>query len=198
MSSFDRGNNFEVRVHKALEEELASGRLLFFPENCLLHRKKGYYSKDRDSKIVVDISIEVWRADAEHWSILLVCECKDYSGAVPVSDIEEFKAKLDQIAGKNIKGMFAVRGAIQSNALTYAKAHGIAVIRMLSPTQVTWLLNGSHGDTVSSAVASRVFDDALTYSEFEAVNQSIFGTMSGHLFSTWHDFLHFSLRVPTS
>jgi hypothetical protein len=194
MNSFDRGDNFEIRVYEALCAELAGGRLFFTPENCHIYRKKAYYSKDRGANIVLDLSIEVRLANSDHWSILLVCECKDYSGAVPINDLEEFKAKLDQITGKNVKGMLAVTGTLQRGALTYAKAHGIGVIRVLPSSQISWLLNGSQTDSASVAVLASIFDRALTYDQFEAANQSVFGIIEGKFFRNWHDVLSFVLE----
>lgn len=39
-----------------------------------------------------------------------VCERKDYGRSIPVDDIEEFEAKLDQIAGADKKGVIAATG----------------------------------------------------------------------------------------
>jgi hypothetical protein len=51
---------------------------------------------------------------------LWVFECKDYKKSVPVDDIEEFKSKLQQIAGLNVKGTMVVSGDLQKSAITYA------------------------------------------------------------------------------
>ena len=95
MSTVSRGNLFEDRVFDALRKEVNAERLGLLPKQCTLHQKKGYYSRDRDSNIIVDISIEVCLPNASDWSMLWVCECKDYSGSLPVNDVEEFKAKLE-------------------------------------------------------------------------------------------------------
>jgi hypothetical protein len=90
-----KGNAFEDRVFQAIRRELDGDRLGLSPKLAKPFKRKGYYSKDRDDEIVVDISIEVWLPGADHWSFLWVCECKDYSGSIPVDDVEEFKSKLD-------------------------------------------------------------------------------------------------------
>ena len=105
MSTVAKGDTFEQSVFDALSEELKGDRLGLSPSTAKLFRKKGYYSHDRKTDIIVDMSIEVWPPDADNYSILWVCECKDYGHPIPVDDVEEFKAKLDQIAGKNVKGV---------------------------------------------------------------------------------------------
>ena len=140
MSSVAKGNAFEDRVFEAVKRELADDRLGMSPTLARPFKKKGYYSKDRDSDITVDVSIEVWLPGADQWSMVWVCECKDYSGAIPVDDVEEFKAKLDQISGANRKGVMAVTGALQQSALKYAGANGIGIVRLLPDGQVRHVL----------------------------------------------------------
>lgn len=93
MSAVAKGNAFENRVFTAITDELNGDRLGLSPKLASLFQKKGYYSRDRDSDIIVDISIEVWLPNADQWSLLWVCECKDYSSAIPVDDVEEIQGK---------------------------------------------------------------------------------------------------------
>lgn len=82
MNTVEIGDRFEARVYNLFDNELVSGRLPFRSEACKVFRKKGYYSNDRQKDIIVDISIEAWLPDQDHWSILVAIECKDYSGSV--------------------------------------------------------------------------------------------------------------------
>jgi hypothetical protein len=66
-----------------------------------------------------------------HWSILWAIECKDYQHPLPVSEVEEFWAKLQQIGGVNVKGAIAVTGTLQSGAMAFAESKGIDVFRIL-------------------------------------------------------------------
>lgn len=125
MDTEARSDAFEDVMFNLIKKELLNNRLGLFRSQAKIFKKKGYFSKDRKSYIIVDIAIEVWPPEAENYSILWVCECKNYSGLVPVNDVEAFKAKLDQIAGKNIKGVLASRNALQPGALDYAQSNGI-------------------------------------------------------------------------
>ncbi len=104
---------------------------------------KGYYSRDRKSDIVVDLAIEVMLPGASSWSILWIWECKDHEHPVPVGDVEEFWAKLQQIGGVNVKGGIATTSALQPEALAYARAKGIAVVRIIGRNLIA--VNASDG-----------------------------------------------------
>jgi hypothetical protein len=54
------GRDFEIEVMNALQRALKDKELPFFAESCKLFRHKGYYSRDRRSKIIFDISIEIY------------------------------------------------------------------------------------------------------------------------------------------
>jgi len=131
MSTVDKGNALEKRVFAAIRRELVEGRLIFQPGACTVHLRKAYPSRDRGSGIIVDVSIEAYLPGQETWSLLWVWECKDYTSSVPVSDIEEFWAKLQQIGGANIKGTVVATGAFQAGALNFARSKGLSVARIL-------------------------------------------------------------------
>lgn len=143
MNTTKVGDKFENKVFDLFSNELREGRLLFRPENSKIFKKKGYYSRDRDKDIEFDVSIEAYLPGESDWSILTVIECKNYSNRVPVDDIEEFNSKLQQVAGKNVKGIVISSNAFQESALKYAKARGIGLIRLTHETDFKWILNRS-------------------------------------------------------
>lgn len=140
MSTLKKGNDFEDSVFSEISRLVENGNLGLKPDYCRLFQKKGYYSRDRNSEIVVDISIELWMPEADNWSMLWVCECKDYAKPIPVDDVEEFKAKLNQITGVNVKGLFATANAYQKGALNYARSNGIGLLRLLPKEQIDFIL----------------------------------------------------------
>lgn len=202
MSTIARGAAFENRVFSAIEAELRADRLGLSPATARAYQRKAYFSRDRDADIITDVSIEVWLPSADVWSILWVCECKDYSGSVPVDDVEEFKAKLDQIAGANKKGVMAVSGALQASALRYARANGIGVIRLLPHDQVEHLIYMMTAATM--ALTSRLdpveVNSALTQPHFVGRNRGFYGAAGGYIFGEWGSLLKHSLSPsqPTS
>lgn len=197
MSSVAKGNAFENRVFAAITNELNNERLGLAPKSSSAFQKKGYYSRDRDSDIIVDISIEVWLPNADHWSMLWVFECKDYGSAIPVDDVEEFKAKLDQIAGANKKGVMVVTGALQKGALQYARANGIGIVRLLPSDQVEHLLYMMTSATTgeSSRLNPNEFYRALTIPGFVGRDRDFYAEGQGYIFGSWHPMLKEMLRA---
>ena len=196
MNTVARGNKFEDRVFDALRTEVNAERLGLLPKQCHLFQKKPYYSRDRDSNIIVDISIEVTLDGASTWSLLWICECKDYNGSLPINDVEEFKAKLDQIAGKNVKGLLAVTGALQSGALQYAKSNGIGLVRMLPSDQIQWVIYFETGERMNAKLDPAEFNRAFISPEYRARNQEFFGRADGYIFQSWHGLLQKTLATP--
>ncbi len=131
-----KGDNFEQKVARRLRQEIRAGK--FGPALMLagIQAKPQFYSRDRESNITFDHAIELRLEPSKEPFITIVIECKDYSGTIPVDDLEEFKAKLDQCFGKNVKGMFVTSAALQSGALKYARAQGICVVRMIDNGQM--------------------------------------------------------------
>jgi tetratricopeptide (TPR) repeat protein len=192
MDTSSRGRSFEDIVYDILRNKISKGELGVLSTACTIHRRKAYHSRLRNKPIVVDISIEVRLPGCAEWSLLWVWECKDLSRAVPVDDVEEFWAKLQQIAGVNVKGFLATSGPLQDGALNLAKSVGIGVMRILPPDQVMMVLAAN--DNVPRpffAIVPDIGEDskyyrkALTILDFRGVNQEEFGVSEGRLISSW-------------
>ncbi|MGN6476207.1 MAG: restriction endonuclease, partial [Flavipsychrobacter sp.] len=130
MNTVSRGNAFEKRVVEHIKELLQKNLLPINCERSTVFEKKGYYSQSRKSNIVVDISVECTLPDDTEPSLYLMIECKDYSNPVPVDDLEEFVAKLDQITGLNCKAIFVTSNILQEGALNYAISNNIRVMKI--------------------------------------------------------------------
>ena len=138
MNKVKKGDDFENKVFEYFEAELKANNLYVNKKTSELHRKKGYYSRDREAKVIIDISIESSNPGAKDYSVLTVIECKDYSGTIPIDDIQELHDKVRQVAGDKGKAIFVTTAALQKGALTYAKNNQIAIIRFLPDNQVNW------------------------------------------------------------
>ena len=143
MSSTAKGNAFESLVYECLERQILNDQFWARKECCRLFRKKAYYSKDRGSGIEFDISIEIYLPNESDYSILTLVECKDYAKPVRVDDLEEFWAKVQQVAGVNVKAIFASTAAFQNGALRFAESKGFAVVRYLANDTLKWVLKRS-------------------------------------------------------
>jgi hypothetical protein len=194
MSSLAKGDAFEVNVYKALAEELRNERLYVAPKHAKIFRKKAYHSRDRQADITTDVSIEVFLPSRDQPTLVWVFECKDYSGRVPVDDIEEFHAKLQQIGEDNTKGTLVTSGALQKSALTYAGSKKIGVVRLLPSGQLIVLMEFM--TAASMARASLVdwseFSVALSDPEHRS-KRGFFASDDGYWFPNWYSLLSHSL-----
>ncbi|MGF0336828.1 restriction endonuclease, partial [Ectopseudomonas toyotomiensis] len=195
MDTVAKGDALESKTFALLQQELNEGRLGIIPSSGRIFHKKGYYSKDREKDIVVDISIEVWPPNAENYSLLWVCECKNYGHSVPVDDVEEFKAKLDQIAGKNVKGVIATRNSFQSGAVSYAKNQGIGLVRVMPDDQVSWYMHCivSNSPLTPKRLNPREFNAALTNERYQAQERSFYSSYDGYIFGNWQSLVKHAL-----
>jgi len=185
-----RGDAFEERVYSALTEELQNERLCASPRNARIFRKKPYHSRDRGSDIVTDISVELFLPSREKPSLVWIFECKDYTGSVPVDDIEEFHSKLQQIGEDNTKGTFVTSGGLQRGALAYAQSKGIGVIRLLPNEQIDVLLERFSIQSMerASKVDWSEFPVAITAPQHRS-RRDFFASQDGYWFANWYSVL---------
>lgn len=173
------GNKLEEKVYRLLEDELNNNRLFFNPIHCKMYRKKGYFSKDRKSNIIVDISMEVFLPGAKEYSFLIIIECKNYSHSVPVDDVEEFFTKLQQISGANVKGIVVATNSFQKGALNFSESKGLGLIRILDDSNFKWILK-------------RASTGLITYEEIEKSESNIYnGLITENYSNNQIDFLSY-------
>jgi Zn-dependent peptidase ImmA (M78 family) len=189
-SSIQKGNEFEDRVFLIFSKLLSDDKLFMRSEGSTIYQKKGYYSKDRQNNIVVDISIETFIKDASNYSILTVIECKDYKKLIPIDDIEEFKAKLDQIAGKNVKGIMVSRHGFSERTMNYAKSQGIALVRLLDGNKINWDINRAIHTTIKTKEKIDIFNDEIHKG---LINNIIYSLNSNYCFCNHYNHYYNSL-----
>ena len=161
MNTTAKGDVLEEKIYLLLQSEIDADRFWAKKACCRLFRKQGYYSRDRGSEIIFDISIEIYLPDANVYSSLVLIECKNYSHAVPVDDAEEFFAKVQQVGAANVKAIIASTATFQSGTKTFAKSKGVGLLRYFDPTSFKWELHRSPSASAGSVNA----DTAYTISE---------------------------------
>lgn len=139
------GAELEKEVYDLISEIISKNKFMVSNPNVIIKREPRYYSKDRDAEIEFDVSVEKYLTDPDENkdikpSVIIVIECKDYSNGIPVDDVEEFHAKLQQIGADNTKGiMITKNGCFQKSAVTYAESKGIALARILPDEQIQYM-----------------------------------------------------------
>lgn len=150
MSSTAKGDKFEAKVRAFLEREIANGHFFARPECCKFISKPRYYSEKRKKHIVFDLSIEVYNPGQKSYAFLVLVECKDYGKAVPVDDAEEFWAKVQQVAGLNVKAIMISTNAFAQGVLEFCKSTGIGLARYYDKSTLKWELQRSPSSLTSS------------------------------------------------
>ena len=143
MDTVKKGDRLETQIYEFFKAEIDIGNFLAKKEYCKIFTKKGYYSKDRETDIIFDITIEIYMPGEKNYSILFIIECKNYNHSVPVDDAEEFFSKIQQISGANIKGVIASTNSFQSGTFTFSKSKGIGLLRYFTKEKRDWILNRS-------------------------------------------------------
>lgn len=154
MDTTKKGDRLENQVFDVFESQIAEDCFFSRRDYCNIFRKKGYYSKDREKDIIFDISVEVTLPGQDRYSLLFLIECKNYGHSVPVDDVEEFFAKIQQVSGANAKGIVVSTNSFQNGALKFAKSKGIGLLRYFSKESLEWVLTRSPSSMVSAAHAT--------------------------------------------
>lgn len=69
------GRSFEIFILGLLREQLAQGELGILPERAELFYQRPYRSRDRGSRIIVDLAIEVFQQSAKVPLLILSVRC---------------------------------------------------------------------------------------------------------------------------
>lgn len=153
-SKMNKGTDYELKVMNLVKLMLEKEELGISPKQARVLHKPTYYSRDRRKDIIFDVSIEIRRKDAEMPYWIWIWECKNYSHKVPVDDVEEFHAKLNQVGANRTKGTIITPVGFDEGAYEFALSKGIGLWR--------WIPEGTpvvRLDTGSNAWS----DDAVLY-----------------------------------
>lgn len=170
MSTVEKGDELELAIFDLLQTEIDEDRFFAKKSCCQIFRKKGYYSRDRQSEIVFDISIEIRFPGADDYSVLFLVECKNYSHRVPVDDVEEFFIKVEQVGSANTKAVVVTSAAYQAGALAFAKSRKIGLARYFPSHELKWELrrSASASATAQASDGSLNIEAGLTQSDFRS------------------------------
>jgi len=183
------GQSFEQEVEDYLNRALRKGDLGIDPDHAQVFRHKGYYSSLRDKPITVDVSLELCRPGATEPYFIWIWECKGYARPVPVDDVEEFHAKLEQLGMHRIKGTIACRNGFQEGAIRVARSWGIGLVRLLPNGTIIRLLEAERTISMNLALFG------LTESETRYLESMFYGiTSDGHAPINMEDLIRFELR----
>lgn len=121
---------FEVEVREAVAGQLPK---LGVTADCVFQGKT-YPAKNHGADVSVDLAIEVGIAGQATRPLLWIWECKHHlARPIDVEEVKLFHAKLQEIAGDNVRGTIVSRGPFTKDALQYAQANSIGTARFAAP-----------------------------------------------------------------
>lgn len=138
-SSINIGTNYEMFVFEYISSLLDNGKLFLNPKTSRVIHHPKYYSSDRKSDITFDISIETkYESSDKKPSLITLIECKCYSSAVSVDNVEEFISKVRQVTRLNVKAIFITNSIFQKSALAVGTANEIGMARLSPGGEIFW------------------------------------------------------------
>ncbi len=168
MNTVKVGDKFEDKSYHLIEKAIENDELGISQSSARVIRKPTYYSARREKNIIFDLSIEIWPKNAERYSFVFLIECKSSnSKKVPVDDVEEFWAKVDQVAGKNVKGVMISDNSFQSGGLTFAKNTGMMLIEVDNEDNHSIILHRTEKEKTESE--EKTIDDIF----FSFINKAL-------------------------
>lgn len=189
MNTIEKGNRLEHEVKKAVQEEIDNGELGVLSSFVKIFQRKGYYSKDRNKEIITDVSVEFTRKSQTEPYLVWIWECKNYGHNVPVDDVEEFHAKLEQMGVHKIKGTIICRNGYQEGAISYAKSKGISLARLLPENTILRLLENMHSTNLEFYIRGLTLD-----TNSKMLESNFYGIDSKVGFDNFHRFTRDVLR----
>jgi hypothetical protein len=169
------GKDLEVKVYETLKHVISEGKFGISEELSKVYINKGYYSKQREQDIIVDVSVELFLPGSDKPSIIWVWECKDHSKNIPVGVLEEFHTKLQQIGADNTKGTVITQScAYQRSAYNFAKSNGIGLARLMPDKQIKWVMYDMFPEMLHKKSQAGL-SAALTTRSFTSENRKFFG-----------------------
>ena len=190
-SSVAVGDSLEIAIRDLLESEIAAGRFWAKRANCKIFRKKGYYSKDRASKIVFDVSIEVYLPKATEYSMLVLVECKNHKRTVEVGEVEEFYAKVQQVAAAGGKAVVASTASFDRGSQAFAKSKGMGLIRYFDSSNFKWELRRSSSASARGTDASEAafVEEGISREDFRSTAFDLYLQSPTRLTNSLWDFV---------
>lgn len=168
LTTIHKGDALELCIRDFFQSEIDADRFWAKKSCCKVFWKKGYFSRDRESSIIFDVSIEVFLPGQTEYSLLVLIECKNYAHSVPVDDAEEFFSKVQQVGAANTKAVIASTASFQRGAINFSKSKGIGLMRYFDADKVKWELKRSPSASArsSSVDESHYVDAGITQDDF--------------------------------
>lgn len=197
MNTVKKGDKFEHQIYQFFKNTIEKDEFFFKKDLCKIYSQKGYYSKDREKNIKFDVSIEIFLPDQETYSVLFLIECKNYNHKVPVDDVEEFFAKIQQVSGANTKAILASTDSFQDGTLKFSKSKGIGLVRYYDSSKLKWELTRSPALFMSRSHAINEWllaKKGVTEQSHESLHYDFYSYINGEYTNSLKEFFSILLQ----
>ena len=133
-----KGDAFEEKVYNIIQNLLQTEQLPLNGKRSTVYKKKHYKSKETNSDIIIDISIETTVPGSNEIAFLTLIECKDYSSSITVEKMRDFEARIKEIGAH--KGYFFTTSNFQRGARENAKRYNIGIAVVNPDNMIQWIL----------------------------------------------------------
>ena len=139
INTTEKGDLFEKKVFEIIKKLLDNEDFFVSGKRSKIYWKKSYVSKETNSNVIVDISIETFLPNADKYSQLTIIECKNYESAVPINDIREFGSILNEIGTHKTNGIMISKSRFQEGAYNFAVSTGIGLAILKDKSELDWI-----------------------------------------------------------
>lgn len=155
------GKQFEVRMYNKLQKLIATGYFGFDDRLVRVRYQPKYFSRERETYITFDISLEISRPGSLEPFLLWIWECKwSNSRSIDINEVERFNDQIKQVGASRVKGTVVTNSNFTQTVVSYAKHNGLGLVRQLDDGQPITLLE-------NQGLYSRVLSSLLLDPEFK-------------------------------
>ena len=122
-----------------------------------VYHQKEFVGKRSGRTIKIDVSFEL---ELHAFTVLCLVECKWYNHKVDVSEVEEFRTKMDDIGAH--KGLMFTTEGFQDGAIKVARAYGISLARLSDSPRSGDILAITNSMSAKEPPTMRVEGDILS------------------------------------
>ena len=194
------GIPLEDEVFAILQRLIESDGLPYKSERCQLHRRKAYYSPDRQGLVNFENVIEVFRSlnrpsDSKPAHVVFY-ECKDHGRNVEVGEIDEVCGRLGVSFGFSMKAYIVTRKGYSSGALKTANSKGIGLIKIMPDEKFKVVIEFLTADSIARKRQDfpRRTTCALLDADYVSRDESLYGLDNSHCFASLEGMLLHHLR----
>lgn len=169
-TSKEKGDALELAVFEEVVRALNAGEFGLSPEACRVYRQKSYFSHQRQTSVLLDVTVELFSPGSDEMSMLWVFECKNRERPVQFSDVDALTGSLRGIAQHKTKVIMVSSGGFTKPVIEAARREGVSLVLFTPEQELQWVLHRS-----SSKIHSRLSElapDARRRTKFACLGPS--------------------------